>query len=542
MAQSRYSGRTPSCRYDRVHAVVDTDPGTMSPIHAVQLDSLELTTEARLVGLRTLDPPTLEDVERRRLQLWLLSMVIVLGVTGVMMLASTWPQVADRFGVDANWLTVTRLRMLMGALTAGFAVYTVEKELHLRKLTRLLIEERVVSTALSNRLVEVSALLEAGKAINAVLDLDAVLDIILRSARTLLDAASGSVMLTSGPERLAVVCSHGNDAARGREVAFSDGIAGRVARSWEPLLVSGHVTGREFPVQSAMSVPLLHRGDLLGVLNLNGAPGRAFTEYDLRALSLFAEQAAAAIANARLYQVERERVAELVEGELRKSRFLAAVSHDLRTPLTSLIGCTKMLQRKGLAEETRLELAEMVDRQSHRLNRMIDDLLTAARLEAEAAPALEEVDAGALVADVADEYRVAGWDVRAAGLRSLPVLARPDALRRIVSNLVDNALTHGAAPVVLTVAPAGPAGGGPGRGGGTADIAVRDHGPGIPAGDRERVWERFTRLDPNRRLPGVGLGLSIVQGLVASCGGSVAIDDPPDGGAGVVVRVTLQAA
>lgn len=513
----------------RVHAVLDADPG----IQALQLDGLELSTEARLVGLRHLETPTLEDVERRRLQLWLLSIVILLSAAAVMTLASMWPDVAAKFGVDASWLTPAKLRALMMALTVGFTIYTVEKELHLRKLTRLLIEERILSTALSNRLLEVSALLEAGKAMNAVLELDSVLDIILRSARALLDAASGSVMLLIAPERLQVVCSHGNDAALGREVDINEGIAGRVARTWEPLLVSGHITGREYPVQSAMSVPLLHRGDLVGVLNLNGAPGRTFTEYDLRALSLFAEQGAAAIANARLYDIERQHVAELVEGELRKSHFLAAVSHDLRTPLTSLIGCTKMLQRKGLTEETRIELAQMVDRQSQRLNRMVDDLLTAARLEAETTPALERVDAGALVQEIANEYRMADWDVKAAGVRSMTVMARTDGLRRIVANLIDNALTHGSPPVLLTVTPAERD---------RVDITIRDHGPGIPLGDRERVWERFTRLDLNRRLPGVGLGLSIVQGLVASCGGTVAIEDPSDGGKGVVVRVSLQAA
>ena len=97
--------------------MLDTDSG----VQAIQLDSLELATEARLVGLRALDPPTLEDVERRRLQLWLLSLVILLGVTAVMMLASTWPQVADRIGIDSTWLTPAKLRGLMMALTVAFS-------------------------------------------------------------------------------------------------------------------------------------------------------------------------------------------------------------------------------------------------------------------------------------------------------------------------------------------------------------------------------------------------------------------------------------
>jgi GAF domain-containing protein len=182
----------------------------------------------------------------------------------------------------------------------------------------MLTDERVLTAALTNRLHEVQLLLGAGKAMNAGLDLPAVLDTILNGATELLAANGGSVMLVEGDELVAVAVV-GREDARGTRLKLGEGVAGHVALRREPLLIEGEVDPLEFPgladrapyVESAMSMPLEHRDELIGVLNINAAFGRAFTEYDLRALSVFAEQAAAAVANARLYERERDHLAEL---------------------------------------------------------------------------------------------------------------------------------------------------------------------------------------------------------------------------------------
>lgn len=509
---------------------MESDP-TPAPI--IPVDREELAAEARLVGLREFHTPTLEAIEKRRVQLWLLSIVILLGVTAIVTAGSLFPSLFDDLGVGEAWFTGGQFRVLMLTLTIGFSAYVFEKERHLRRLTRLLVDERVLSAALSNRLAEVTALLEAGKAINSVLEIDAVLHIILNSATSLLGASAGSIMLSDpDAETLRAVCVHGNDAALDAVVRYDEGIAGRVARSWEPLLITGNLGGRAKPIESAMCVPLLHRGHFLGVLNLNGSSNRSFTEYDLRALSLFAEQAAAAIANARLYEIERQHVAELVESEMRKSEFLAAVSHDLRTPLTSLNGCTKMLQRNDLTQGQRDELTEMIGRQSARLSQMVESLLMAARLEHENPPELEAVDVAALTRELANEYHLGARPFTVVAPPTLVVLGRTDGLRRVLTNLLDNAFKHGSSPVSVTIEAVE----------GEVAVAVRDSGPGIRPEDRERVFERFTRLDANRQIPGIGLGLSIVQGIVVGYGGKVWIEDPDDGGPGTVMVIRLQAA
>jgi GAF domain-containing protein len=155
---------------------------------------------------------------------------------------------------------------------------------------------------------------------NAVLELNELLDTILRSACELLDATGGSVMLVEETD-LVTKAVIGRVVPPGHRVRLGDGVAGHVALRREPVLIEGQADAESFPglterehyVDSSMSAPLVHRAELQGVLNVNAPLGRSFTEYDLRALAVFAEQAALAIANARLYEAERAHVAALLQ-------------------------------------------------------------------------------------------------------------------------------------------------------------------------------------------------------------------------------------
>ena len=275
----------------------------------------ELRREAKVVGLRNVDAPSLEAVERRRVQLWSLSTVLLLAMAAMVMVSAWWDPGPE--GVRGAHLV---LRVAVIGLTAAFAAYSFEKEAHLRRLSHLLLDERLLTIALSNRLRELSLLLDAGKAMNSLLELPQVLAAILRSSLELLGGSGGSVMLLdeNGLE-LHTACAAGNEEARDARQEVGRGIAGKVAETGQPLLVNGTADGDTFPglrprrrtVDSAMSVPLVHHEELLGVLNINAGPERRFTEYDLRALSLFAEQAASTIVKARLFDTQRSQAEEL---------------------------------------------------------------------------------------------------------------------------------------------------------------------------------------------------------------------------------------
>ncbi len=257
----------------------------------------EAARVARVAGLRDFATPSLESVERRRLQLWLMTLFLLLAVVVALVLLSS----REALPVP-DWMTPRALQVGLLGLVALFSAYAVEKELQLRRLTVLLVRERVLTAALTSRMKELSKLLDAGKAMNLVLDLDEVLATILESATELLDARSGSVLLLHGEAELRTARCVGRGVDREARHRLGEGVPGRVAATREAMLVreAGGGDGA-----SGMWVPLVHRDRLLGVLTVSAAEGRRYTEYDLRALSLFGEHAAGAIANANLYEAQR---------------------------------------------------------------------------------------------------------------------------------------------------------------------------------------------------------------------------------------------
>lgn len=267
---------------------------------------------ASVASLRGFETPSLEAIERRRAQLWIRTAGVLVAVVVAIGLLAMWPEGQTLI------LTAGTLRAIFLTAAAFFALAAGLQERELNHLSRDLTDERVVTAALTTRLNEVEVLLSAAREMNAVLELPRLLETILRSSTDLLDAGGGSLMLVEDTD-LVVVQARGRREALGTRVRLGDGIAGHVALSREPILIEGQVDPDIFPgladrepyVESAMSVPLVAEGSLYGVLNVNAPSGRAFTQHDLRALAVFAEQAAGAIANAYRYEAERSQVAEL---------------------------------------------------------------------------------------------------------------------------------------------------------------------------------------------------------------------------------------
>jgi len=483
-----------------------------------------------VVGLRELSAPSLEAVEARRGQLWTIAFFVMAAMAVAMVLVSFDSKVGFQGFRLAN-LGAFRVGVVL--LTLAFAAYVCEKEVHLRRLTRLLIDERVLTANLSSRLGELTTLCAVGKAVNSVLDLEQVLDIILSSACELLGGESGSVMLLDGPDQLRSVCVVGNnELAANARVRLGEGIAGHVAQSRQPMLINGpadrrrflRATERENPVPSAVSVPLTNRGNLLGVLNVNSG-SRMFTDYDLRALVLFAEQAAMSIANARLYQVERSHVEELIEIDRVKSEFVATVSHELRTPLTSILASAQTLQRRELDADTSDELLEMIDRQGQKLLRLIEDILELQQPGGGPSIELQALALGPLVAQVLQLERAAGRKVVTRMQDDLEVMADPVAVERILINLIDNGFVHGGGVVEIEAElierKPGPA----------VRLSVLDRGPGVDPEDVDRVFDRFSRGSGAPAASGMGLGLYLVRSLVEAQGGGISVARREGGGA-----------
>ena len=203
----------------------------------------------------------------------------------------------------------------------------------------------------------------------------------------------------------------------------------------------------------------------------------------------------------------------------RQRLFVADAAHELRSPLASIRAQVEVAERLGEGGTLPADLLGDLDR----LSRLVEDLLLLARADADTRPParLKPVAGRALLVEVAAAYAEARVPVRVAPGPDAYVLAEEGELRRAVDNLVANAVRHADSAVELALEVAGP----------EVVVRVRDDGPGVAEADRERVFERFTRLDDARArdFGGTGLGLAIVRELVRRAGGEVALADgePP---------------
>ena len=203
-----------------------------------------------------------------------------------------------------------------------------------------------------------------------------------------------------------------------------------------------------------------------------------------------------------------------------RTEFLAGVSHDLRTPLTRMkLQLAMEGQGEGLASLT----ADVLE-----MERMIDGYLAFAR--GEEVEETTTVPLQDLLIDVVADSRRKGAVIDFESIDPISLTVRPNAFKRCLVNLIDNAVRHGEV-VVISVA----------RGDGAVDIMVDDDGPGIPEDKREDVFKAFFRLDASRNVEtgGVGLGLTIARDIARGHGGEIILDDAPGGGLRAVVRIPI---
>ncbi|MGH2787067.1 MAG: ATP-binding protein [Actinomycetota bacterium] len=502
----------------------------------------------RTRGARAEPDVTLSQVNRRRMQLWSVSVFVVGALTiflAVLVLGEQLLPEQLRLGNLSSWI----LTVLVGGLLLAFLVYVVEKEISLRRLMKLLVEERVRSTALSARLEELSALSEVGKALNATLEVDEVFGLILSSTLEPLGATEGVIMLLDDSKlELEVVGYAGprEGEMMGQRIPLQDGHIGTVARERSPKLLhaediaEGSSNGFFRGASSVVSVPLIRRGELLGVLSVHETVGaKVFSELDLSALEFFAEHAAIAIANARLFESEQETISRLEELDKLKSDFVATVSHELKSPLTAIIGGAKTVSTRGarMTPEQHSGFMLMIERQGTRLLRLVEDVLSASRIES-GLPRLarERVDLRRLVDSVVEDL-LHSMDDRKQDITVFieqeqpEVWADPTALNQILSNLVENALkysSHGdRVRVRVAETPH------------QATLEVEDEGQGIAHERLSTIFDRFRQAGslPSSSVAGFGLGLYIVKNLVEAHRGEIEVTS--EHGSGSTFRVRL---
>ena len=352
---------------------------------------------------------------------------------------------------------------------------------------------------------------------------------VVRTVRSLFDLAGCAIVLPSGDRvQLAAVDGQVPDDLDQRFVGV------RAAQT--SVQVRGPADADLEPGR-ALTIPMRSGEHVVGALVVvaDGSDSSGFGEAERRVLATFANQAALAVEQGQ-QEEQRNRAVALQETDRLRTALLNSVSHDLRTPLASIkASASSLLDREIRWSDTeREEFLAIINTETDRLTRLVHNLLDMSRIEAGALdPRLVESSVGEVVGPVVRRARAASRQrVDVDVPEELPpVLVDPVRLDQVLTNLLDNARSYAAGgPVQVVVRPVG----------GTVELRVIDHGPGIPDPERERVFDQFYRLKGGGRRPeGTGMGLAICRGIVEAHDGTLLVETTPGGGATFVLTLPV---
>ena len=319
----------------------------------------------------------------------------------------------------------------------------------------------------------------------------------------------------------------------GVRIPLGQGFAGRLAVERKVIAIEdvdhSNVLNpilREKGLKSLLGAPLLARGRVFGVIHVGSLVPRHFTPDEADLLQTAAERAALGIERAQLHD-------RLMELDRVRNTFVAVASHELRTPAAAVLGSALTLEARkdSLSAEDESALRTTLTEQARRLATLIEQLLDLSRLSTHAVPIRRErwrihelVEQ--TLAEVAPDQRA---QIAVTVDPGLEMDADPAVFGRIVSNLVTNALRHGAAPVHLTATL--------GEANGELQLVVEDAGEGVPEDVRARVFEEFSRSARSVATPGSGLGLAIARSYAQAHGGELMLDQ--NGSRGARFRLVL---
>ncbi|MGH2750665.1 MAG: GAF domain-containing protein [Actinomycetota bacterium] len=293
-------------------------------------------------------------------------------------------------------------------------------------------------------------------------------------------------------------------------------------------------------IETLLAVPLATGGRPLGVLKAVNARKGYFDQGDLRFATILGSRIASVIESSRARERERALVQRLREADHTKSEFVSMLAHELKGPMTSVIGFTHVLQEqwRELDDDRRDRIVDLVAKEVGRLSRLVNDLLDLSRMEAgtlryDMEPvAVQDVLRSVLTVHTSLSSRHRLVDSIPEGLPK--VLGDPDRIRQVLLNLLANAVRHSPASTTVEIE---------GRelpDGAWVEVSVTDEGIGISRADQRRLFSKFVDLaKPNWIQKGTGLGLYITKGIVEAHGGQVKVRSAPDEGSTFSVTLPI---
>ena len=426
------------------------------------------------------------------------------------------------------------------AINAGLSVLTgvVAGTLGQRRIDAVRSAER--------RAAELAVLNQIGRAINANVEVDCLLEEIRRQTGRLMDVSNFYVALQdeeTGQLLFPLFYSDGQQEARPPE-SHDQGLAGYVVRTREPLLLSDapreladlRLEGTDACCLSWLGVPMIMGEKVLGVIAVQSdEQASTFDSGHVELLQTIASQAAVALENARLYQELKARAEqlhstyeELQALDRQRTEFVQDISHDLRAPLTFLQSYVELFLKEevGPLTETQRSGLKVIAEKTHLLTKLAESIVSLQRLTLApetllpvsltnlAKAALQSAEPTAQAAGIALRSEFDG------GVR--PVLGDPIRIAQVFDNLMSNALKYTPAGGTVTIQVRDAEN--------EVEVTVADTGVGIPPEAHARIFDRFYRVQEDNHRAGLGLGLAIVKEVIEAHGGHVRVESEPGQG------------
>jgi signal transduction histidine kinase len=436
------------------------------------------------------------------------------------------------------------IQLIMG-LIVGWLVRRLRAEAMLAE-TRAA-EAEGLRDQLGRRADQLEAVNRCARALSSSLDAEEAFQRFLREVQSVFHFERLAIVLVEGDD--AVVMAN---AGRGEKTLLPPGTRRPLADSVMEDVLAGQTVVRgdmgenpRYPEEEALAsaglesrvvAPLTLGTQILGMLSVSREEANAFTRDDADLVTLLARQVAAAVQNIRTYEVERSAAEELRRLSALRADFVSLVSHELRAPMASVIGCATTLHERWreLSPGQRESFLALIEQETTRLSNLVGDVLDASRIDAGTFTyTFTDVDLEELVRETAAQVTLGSDEVkvRADVHGPLPrVHGDRDRLRQLLLNLLTNAIKYTVAGDEVEVLA--------GSDDGSVRVTVRDHGPGIPAEQQNLVFEKFGRVNTGgRSKPGAGLGLFIARSIAEAHGGSLDLSSEPGAGASFIVRL-----
>ena len=454
----------------------------------------------------------------------------------------------DSYEFSADGITFPFGVMLMMGLIVGWLSRRLRGETERAEARAA--EAEALRDQLGRRADQLEAVNRVARALSSTLDQEKALQRFLREVQSVFHYDRLAIILAEGDE-VDVMANSG----RAEEELFPRGTRRTVHGSIVESVLAGETVVRGdmdsnplFPeerdlaaagLRSRVVAPLNAGGRILGMVSVSREDADAFTRDEADLVTLLGRQIASAIQNIRTYAAERSAAEELRRLSALRADFVSLVSHELRAPMASIIGCATTLRERWreLQPDQRESFLALIADETTRLSTLIGDVLDTSRIEAGTFNyVFSDVDLADLVRETAAMIEL-GHDeisVRTRVERKLPVIQGDrERLRQLLVNLLSNAAKYTVAGDQIEVKA--------GSANGLVTVSVRDNGPGIPSEQQALVFEKFGRLNlGGKSKPGAGLGLFIARSIAEAHGGSLELVSERGAGATFTLRLPVR--